>query len=111
MGGRILGPLRLPDGFWTRQDVHEALSERDFGTLFRLVARYAGASQTQLAIAVGMTQGQVSTIMAGSRRGTAIEVAKRALDGLAAPDPARVALGPAARRAGGGAGRGFVMAR
>src|SRR5437016_8929412 len=110
MGGRILGPLRLPDGFWTRQDVHEALSERDFGTLFRLVARYAGASQTQLAIAVGMTQGQVSTIMAGSRRVTAIEVAERALDGLAAPDPARMTFGLAPRRDGADEGRGYVSA-
>jgi transcriptional regulator with XRE-family HTH domain len=74
-----------------------ALAERDFGLLFRLLARYAGASQTQLAIAVGMTQGQISTIMAGTRRITAIEVIERVLDGLSVPDPARMTLGLAPR--------------
>ena len=69
MGGRgaPVSP-RLHDVFWNRQDVHRALAARDFGVLFRLVSKYAGASQTQIAIAVGMTQGQVSAIMAGDRR-------------------------------------------
>src|SRR5256885_6576210 len=99
-------PPRLPAGFWARVDVHEALRGRDFGTLFRLVSKYAGASQTQIAIAVGMTQGQVSNIVCGARRVTAIEVADRALDGLDAPDEARMAFGLAPRsgRAGGAGG-------
>jgi transcriptional regulator with XRE-family HTH domain len=92
-----LGPPRLPDGFWSRGDVFQALSGRDFGELFRLVAKYGGASQTQIAIAVGMTQGQVSTIAAGDRRVSAIDVAERALDGLDAPDTARLAFGLAPR--------------
>jgi hypothetical protein len=97
MGRQPLGPPQLPDGFWSRGDVLQALRDRDFGELFRLVARYAGASQTQIAIAVGMTQGQVSTIAAGDRRVTAIDVAERTLDGLNAPDPARLAFGLAPR--------------
>src|SRR5690349_261885 len=96
-GQRRLAALQLPDGFWERPDVHGAVADRDFGALFRLIAKYAGASQTQLAIAVGMTQSQVSTIMAGSRRVTAIDVAERALDGLEAPDGARLAFGLAPR--------------
>jgi transcriptional regulator with XRE-family HTH domain len=98
MGGRALGPLRVPEGFWAREEVHQALAERSFAALFRLLAQYAGASQTQIAIAVGMTQGQVSTIMAGERRVTSIEVVERAFDGLDAPDRARVAFGLAPRR-------------
>jgi transcriptional regulator with XRE-family HTH domain len=103
MGGRAMEPPRLPAGFWSRVDVHEALRGRDFGSLFRLMAKYAGASQTQIAIAVGMTQGQVSNIMGGARRVTVIEVAERALDGLAAPDEARIAFGlaPCGGRDGG----------
>jgi tetratricopeptide (TPR) repeat protein len=97
MGGRASERPRLPDGFWARQDVRQALIDRDFGALFRLVAKYAGASQTQIAIAVGMTQGQISTIVAGDRRVTAIDVAERALDGFDAPDMARVAFGLAPR--------------
>lgn len=97
MSGRGLQPLRLPADFWSRPDVGNALAARDIGVLFRLVAKYAGASQTQLAIAVDMTQGQVSTIMAGSRRVTSIEVGERLFDGLQAPDAARVAFGLAPR--------------
>src|SRR4051794_23057660 len=93
MAGRAPGPLRATDGFWSRADVLDALEGRDFAALFRLLSKYAGASQTQIAIAVGMTQGQVSTIMAGTRRITAIDVAERALDGLGATDSARIAFG------------------
>jgi hypothetical protein len=92
-----LDSLRLPDGFWERQDVGQAPADRDFGALFRLTSKYAGASQTQIAIAVVMTQGQVSTIMAGARRITAIDVAERVFDGMMAPDAARVAYGLAPR--------------
>ena len=103
MGGRRpLAVLRLPDGFWSRPDVYRTMADRDFGELFRLVAKYAGASQTQIAIAVGMTQGQVSTIVAGGRRVTAIDVAERTLDGLGTPDEARIALGLAPRALKGG---------
>jgi tetratricopeptide (TPR) repeat protein len=97
MGGRAPQPLRLAAGFWERHDVRLALRDRDFGSLFRLVAKYGGASQTQIAIAVGMTQGQVSTIISGSRQVTAIDVAERVLDGLHAPDDARMAFGLAPR--------------
>jgi hypothetical protein len=55
MGGRAPQPLRLAAGFWERHDVRLALRDRDFGSLFRPVAKYGGASQTQIAIAVGMT--------------------------------------------------------
>jgi tetratricopeptide (TPR) repeat protein len=97
MGGRAPQPLRLAAGFWERHDVRLALRDRDFGSLFRLVAKYGGASQTQIAIAVGMTQGQVSTITSGSRQVTAIDVAERVLDGLQASDNARMAFGLAPR--------------
>jgi hypothetical protein len=93
MAGRAPGPLRPPSGFWNRPEFLGALRERDFAALFRLLTKYAGASQTQIAIAVGMTQGQISTIVGGDRRVTALDVAERALDGLGAPDQARVAFG------------------
>ncbi|MFC0533026.1 helix-turn-helix domain-containing protein [Phytohabitans kaempferiae] len=97
MGGRAFEPLRIPAGFWGRDDVGQALRQRDFGALLRLVAKYAGASQTQIAIAVGATQGQVSTIMSGSRQITALDVTERILDGLGAPDDARMTFGLAPR--------------
>jgi transcriptional regulator with XRE-family HTH domain len=92
MGSR-LERLRLPEDFWSRADVYEALAGRDLGALFRLVGKWAGASQTQIAIVVGMTQGQVSQIMAGKRQVVVLDVAERVLDGLAVPDSARLVFG------------------
>lgn len=99
MGRRVLGAPVLPDGFWLRSDVADALAGRDFGVLFRLVSKYAGASQTQIAIAVTMTQGQISGFMAGRRQVLTLDVAERVLDGLGAPDSARLAFGLAPRSA------------
>src|SRR5690349_7902751 len=62
MTGSGVQPLVVPDGFWARDPVLDALRRRDIGGLFRLVSKYTGASQTQLAIAVGMTQGRISEI-------------------------------------------------
>jgi hypothetical protein len=73
--------------------VTEALRCRDIGRLFRLLAQYAGASQTRLAIACELTQPKVSGYMRGTARVEALEVFERIADGLAMPDPARVALG------------------
>jgi tetratricopeptide (TPR) repeat protein len=91
----------LPEGFWQRQHVHDALTSRDFGALFRLASKYAGASQTDIAVTVGMTQGQVSTIMAGTRRITALDVMERVFDGMLAPGDARIACGLAPRDSAG----------
>src|SRR5690348_1738646 len=97
MSSRAHESPRLPDGFWARQDVSRALTDRDVGRRFRPIGKYAGASQSHRAIAVKKTQGQVSTIMSGTRRVSAIEVAERLFDGLDAPDAARMAFGLAPR--------------
>jgi transcriptional regulator with XRE-family HTH domain len=97
MSGRMIEPPRLPGDFWSRQDVHDSLTQRDFSVLFRLVAKYAGASQTQIAIVAGLKQSQVSTFMGGDRKVTSIEVAERVLQGLGAPDRAFIAFGLAPR--------------
>ncbi|MGH4020547.1 MAG: hypothetical protein ACRDT0_15195 [Pseudonocardiaceae bacterium] len=56
-------PLLMPAWAWQRQDVRETLRRRDVGALFRLVQRYAGASQSQLAVTTGLLQGRVSEII------------------------------------------------
>ncbi len=65
--------------------------------VFRLVRQYAGASQTQLAITCGMTQGKISEIMRDIQRVIALEVFERIADGLSMPAPARAILGLALR--------------
>lgn len=97
MTGHALTPLRVPRGFWERSDVSDALQTRGTGRLFKLVQQHAGASQTQLGIAVGMTQGQVSSIIAGKSRVMVIDVLERVAEGLGMPDASRVRMGLAPR--------------
>lgn len=56
MPGRGMAPITIPPSLWSRPDTLAALRARDVGALFRLVRQYAGASQTQIAIACSMTQ-------------------------------------------------------
>ncbi|GII89490.1 hypothetical protein Ssi03_74800 [Sphaerisporangium siamense] len=86
-------PIGLSNAFWQRQDVFAALRARDIGQIFRLVRQYGGMSQTRIGIAVNLSQGKVSAIMNGSAQVTTLEVFERVADGLAIPDPARIALG------------------
>ncbi|MEU5989231.1 helix-turn-helix transcriptional regulator [Spirillospora sp. NPDC047418] len=67
-------------------------------TVFHLLRQYTGASQTQIAIACGMSQGKVSeTMKKGGRQVTTLEVFERIADGLRMPDTARMTLGLAPR--------------
>jgi hypothetical protein len=91
-------PLRVPEGFWLRDDVGNTLDHRDIGALFRLLSRHTGASQTRIGTATGMSQGTVCLIMNDSRVVSAIDVLERIADGLALPDQARLRLGLAPRR-------------
>ncbi|MBX6768335.1 MAG: helix-turn-helix domain-containing protein, partial [Actinomadura rubrobrunea] len=76
----------------------EALRTRDIGTVFRLVHQYAGASQTQIGIACGMSQGTVSVYMKqGGRQVQTLDVLERIADGLDMPDAARMTMGLAPR--------------
>jgi len=78
----------LPPGFWEEPHTLDALAQRDIGTLFRQVRRLAGASQTQIGIATGMSQAQVSEIMSGGRRVTSVDVLVRIVEGLRMPPAA-----------------------
>jgi transcriptional regulator with XRE-family HTH domain len=98
MPGRAMNPITIPSSLWSQADALTALNGRDIGHLFRLVRQYAGASQTQIAIACGMTQGKVSEYMKrGGRQVLTLEVFERIADGLEMPDQARMALGLAPR--------------
>ena len=90
-------PLRVPEGFWLLDDVGNAFDHRDIGALFTLLSKHAGASQTRIGTATGMSQGTVCLIMNGSRVVSAIDVLERIADGLALPDEGRLRLGLAPR--------------
>jgi transcriptional regulator with XRE-family HTH domain len=63
------------------------------GALLRATQQYTGASQSRLAVAIGMLQGRVSEILRGSRTVTALESFERMAVGLDMPDDARMLLG------------------
>jgi transcriptional regulator with XRE-family HTH domain len=90
---RITDPITVPASLWQRSDTTDALRSRDIGRLFHLLRQYAGASQTRIGIACGLTQGKVSAVMSGSHRVTTLDVFERIADGLGMPPEARLALG------------------
>jgi uncharacterized membrane protein YecN with MAPEG domain len=97
MAPQPASPLRVADEFWLRENVCESLRDRDIGALFRLLRRYAGASQTQIGSAVGLEQGYVSKVMNGQRDVSAIDLLDRIASGIGMPDHCRVLLGLAPR--------------
>lgn len=98
MSGRASDPIVIPDSLWERPQMIQALTARDIRTVFHLLRQYAGASQTQIAIACGMSQGKVSeTMKKGGRQVLTLEVFERIADGLQMPDTARMTLGLAPR--------------
>lgn len=86
-------PIDVPLKDWRREDVRQALRDRDMSALLKAVQRYTGVSQTSLASATGLVQGRVSEILRGNRTVTSLEVFERIADGLDMPDEARVILG------------------
>jgi len=97
MPGRANDLIVIPDAFWQRTDTTAALRSRNIGQFFALLRQYAGASQTQIGMACGMTQSKVSDIIRGIQQVESLAVFERIADGLRIPDPARITLGLAPR--------------
>lgn len=93
MRHNTIKPISLDHSFWVRVEVLNALRNRDMGCLLRLVAVHSQASQTRIGTAIGLSQGQVSEVMNGTRQISSIDVLERVADGLAMPDDARMVLG------------------
>lgn len=113
-GGRAmptaLEPIELPDWAWEKAEVRQALRARDVGAVFRHVQQYAGASQSRIAVATGMTQARVSEILHGRREVARFDVIERIADGLRMPDDARHLMGLAASREKRSGGAAFDLA-
>jgi hypothetical protein len=84
--------LRLPTSCWTSSEMLDALAVRDIGHVFRTVQRLTGASQTQIGVATGLSQAQVSEIIGRKRQVATIDVVARIVIGLDIPEPARTVL-------------------
>lgn len=92
MRGRISDRLQLPASCWASPNMLDALAARDIGHVFRTAQRLTGASQTQIGLVTGLSQAQVSEIMARKRQVATIDVMARIVTGLQIPEPARTVL-------------------
>jgi hypothetical protein len=96
-GTGYLGPLRVPDGFWDRSDVRQAVAVRDIAAILTLLHK-CGASQTQIGSAIDVAQPHIGAIMRGIRKVVAFDLYERIADGLCMPDRTRMDFGLAPRR-------------
>jgi hypothetical protein len=99
MREELYAPITLPDWLWASADTRAALRDRRLGRLFHLAKKYAGASQTRITIATGISQGDVSKMISRDHQVTSIEVLDRVAKGFQMPDQARIDLGVAPERA------------
>jgi hypothetical protein len=97
MPGRANDLIVIPDSFWQRPVVTEALRTRDIRRFFALVQQYTGASQTQIGIAIGWSQSKISDVERGASEVKYLTKFEEIADGLNFPDPARILLGLAPR--------------
>jgi tetratricopeptide (TPR) repeat protein len=93
--------INVPDSLWTHPDMPAALAagaeNGAIGPLLKLVARYSGASQSQLAFVLGTTQPKISKYINDVIRVERMDMFQRIADGLGMPDDARMAFGLAPR--------------
>jgi transcriptional regulator with XRE-family HTH domain len=97
MPGRANELIVIPDSFWQRPEVTKALRTRDIGRFFALVQQHSGASQTQIGMTCGWSQGKVSDIERGISEVKHLAKFEEIADGLNMPDSARITLGLAPR--------------
>ncbi|GAA4182275.1 hypothetical protein GCM10022252_07940 [Streptosporangium oxazolinicum] len=93
MHGSAFAPIKIPAEVWGREDSREILKNRDVAGLFKLAAKYAGASQVDIGAATGMSQGRVSRISRHQSHITELDVYERIATGLGLPDHARMLFG------------------
>lgn len=75
----------VPPHVWLKSSIQQALVERDFGTLCKLVREIGGLRQEDLAALTGLSQAFLSMLESGTRRLTNIDKIIILLDGLAVP--------------------------
>lgn len=93
MHGSAFEPIKIPTEVWDREDSREILKNRDVAGLFKLAAKYAGASQVDIGAATGLSQGRVSRISRHQSHITELDVYERIATGLGLPDHARMVFG------------------
>ncbi|MFI0449218.1 hypothetical protein [Actinomadura sp. 6N118] len=93
---RAFDPGGVPEAFWRRHDVQQALERRDIGLVIRLfLNEFDDCTQIDLALLTKHDRSDISNWVSGARPGQVsdIEELSRIADGLQVPDQARLLLG------------------
>src|SRR4051812_31542166 len=77
--------INVPLDVVARPEIRRALTTGDWATVLRAVADATGASQTEIAVAVGVSQPHVSRLMNGHSREPGIRTVRALCDGLGIP--------------------------
>jgi transcriptional regulator with XRE-family HTH domain len=77
--------IKLPPDVLTRPEIQRALRAGDWPTVLQTVVQETGASQTDIAVAVGVSQPHVSRLMNGQSREPGIRTVRALCDGLGIP--------------------------
>jgi transcriptional regulator with XRE-family HTH domain len=76
----------VPEDFWQRPDVQEAITHGEFGRLSLLVRQRSGLRQSDMAVRTGLSQGFLSQLEQGRRRLTRLDSVAAFLAGIGTPD-------------------------
>ena len=100
-GRRVFDLIEIPDEFWQRAEVLDALRRRDIGRLFVLLYRRHGRQPDPPGHRVRHEPAQGQRLHAGGQQVEELDVFERIADGLddARPGPHRPRPGPARRAA------------
>jgi tetratricopeptide (TPR) repeat protein len=83
---RMHYPLTIPDELLNSPAMQQACANRDIQEIFRLVNRRTGASQADIAAAIGkMTSARIGDVIRGDRKIRGPQVIERIADGLGIP--------------------------
>lgn len=77
--------VMVPAAFWNDPRIRQALSQWRWSEVFQAVIAQTGTSQTQLAVAVGLSQAQISRLASGTSQCFDIRAINQIVDGLGAP--------------------------
>lgn len=93
MGAEDSRPIEVPAWVWDQDETRDLLKRRDIASLFNLVIKYTGASQSKIGKATEISQGLISLYKRDLRPVTELHVYERIAQGLGLPDQARMLLG------------------
>lgn len=82
---RPVSMIEVPPEVLAWPEIRRALKAGDWSTVLQVVVQETGASQTDIAVAVGVSQPHVSRLMSGQSREPGIRTVRALCDGLGIP--------------------------